>query len=223
MLMFHAGIHLDEEVCLARMRAYEGGQVCDHALVHRVSIHGDGDAVYPLFLDSAEKLYVADMEIHECACLVLLLAAGSDIHGASHIEHTLPVGPVLVEECYLARALEILDGDEAAGVALLGVFRLHIGHYAAHSYLALGHERSLVLQFLTVRVAHVVEYNLVVIQRVSGEVYTHQIALAVQSFYIAPPLCLGNVGCGYLHRVHGAEERVLRLLFLRLVVLSVAQ
>ena len=73
-------------------------------------------------------------------------------------------------------------------------------------------------------VTHALEHNAVFVERMGREINTHQVALLVEPFQVAPFFHLsGNGGGGNLHAAHVAEERVVHLLLFLLVEPAVAK
>ena len=138
-------------------------------------------------------------------------------------EHTTPTTPVLTEHGQFARALEILECDEATGITSFVEACADGSHNTTHHYIGSILQFIGVCQFDTLRVAEVVEHNLELVQWMGGEVDAHQVALFVQSFDVTPScLTLWDGRCGDLYSVEVAKQRVLGLLLLSLIELAVA-
>ena len=167
-------------------------------------------------------MYVGDAHVHHVAVAEPLYELRLHHHRAALDEHALPLAPVLAEERQLARAFEVFYRDEAARLAGLSELAARRRDNASQHHFLLLCQLLLVGQLGAMRVTHVVEYYLEVVERVGRQVNAYEVALLVELLYGAPCFALGYLGRGYVNAVHVAEERVLRRVLLLLVKLSVA-
>ena len=131
--------------------------------------------------------------------------------------------PVATEESYLAIASEVLHLHHTIGVASLCLTRAHLCDYASDGYfLQFGEFLSLVIQFVQLSVAHVVEHHRIFVERMGREVYAHKLTLLVEAFEVAP--FEGALGQRRMDdgNVHGSEERVLVAELILLIAVAIA-
>ena len=107
---------LEEELGLAWVAVDDLIEVGHHLIVEQVGVHRDGNAVDSLLLHTLQILHVLHLEFHLVAVHEARLQFRRDIDGSTLCEHPVPTAPVLAEQGDLARALEVLDGDEATGL-----------------------------------------------------------------------------------------------------------
>ena len=151
-------------------------------------------------------LYVGDAHLHRVAAAETLHELRLHQDGAAFYKHTLPLAPLFAEESQLAGTFKVLDCDEAARIAGLRKLAAHHGDDAAQQHFLLLLKLYFVCKFGAMRVAKVIEYHLIVVQRMGGEVDADKVALAVKFLYGAPRLALGDRRSGYVNVVDASEE-----------------
>ena len=122
-------------------------------------------------------------------------------------EHAAPPSPVLAKHGQLARALKILKRDESTGISALVETRTDSRDDTAYHHISTVFQAIGVCQFDTLGIAEVVEHDLILIQRMGGEIDTHQVALLIQAFNVAPAhITLRDRWHGDLHIIKAAKE-----------------
>ena len=106
----------------------------------------------------------------------------------------------------MARTAEILDIDKSAGLSILCIFRLYACDNTSYDDILTIGEFGNVVEIGTAGVAQVVEHDTIFVERMGGEIDAHEIALFVESLYVAPLFALDNGRCGYFHSVVATEE-----------------
>ena len=217
---------LEEKLRLAGMLADNLSQVSNNLIVQQISGQLNGDAVNSLILHILQILHTRHLQVLRSVLVVLeaRLNLTRHVDGSANGEITRAQTPVVAEERQLARTFEVLQGHDTKRFAVFGEARTDSRHDAAQDDIfAIGQCRY-VGQFRTACVTEVVEHNLIFVQRMSGEIDAHEVALLVQALNVAPAdIGLGNRRRGYLNTiVETAEERVLHLLLLLLIELTIA-
>jgi len=110
-------VHLQVELCLSLVVVHQGLQVGHQFVVHHVAVHGDGESFNTVLLHGLQILDATYLELIVVAIGKSGGATCGDVDGAALHEDASPLAPLLAEECQLARAFEILHGDEATSIS----------------------------------------------------------------------------------------------------------
>ena len=199
------------------------GEVVGNHLIEILGIHHNGKSLHTLLLDRLQVLDITNGKVHETAVGIFLHTARRDIDRTSHGKHSAPSSPLLAEEGDIATAFIVFHRDEATGLARLCHCRAHLRDDAAKLNLRLLRQRHLIVELRAVGVAHLVEDDLVVVERMCRQVDAHQVAFLVEPLYGAPLFHLWNRRVSYVDSHSGTEEGELGFLLLPLVVLSETQ
>ena len=140
-------VNLKEELCLALIILHQRLDIIHQRFVYHRTVHDDGKLLQAVLLHGLEILHGADLEIEIVAVAVTGHTLRRNEDGAALYHDASPVAPVLTEERQLARAFEILDGDEAARLSGLGELGFHPGDDAAEHHILLLGKLHLVAQF----------------------------------------------------------------------------
>ena len=160
-------------------------------------------------------------------CLQLLLIVGFGTHRALNHkvvaleEEWTELLVVLAEERKLVRALVVLHRELAPMTARLGGLLLYGGDHASHSDL-LTVEWLEIRQIAEVELAHMVDNDLVLVERVRREEHSDVLALLVQDLQLIPVLGNGRRRRLNINHRAAAEEALLRIQALLLHALAIA-
>ena len=110
---------LDVQLGLARVLADHLAEFVGQLLVELFADHGDGDALDGALLDILQVVDVLYPQVVDITVAPTRLRLGRNIKRGSLGEPSAPARPVLPEERQFASALEILEGNDAEGLAIL--------------------------------------------------------------------------------------------------------
>ena len=133
-----------------------------------------------------------------------------------------PSPPFFAEECQFARAFKVFNGYKSAGFSGFGELRFDTCNDAADKQFVFLGKGGFIIELGATGVAHGVEDDFKIVERMCREIDSDKVALTVQSLNGAPFVCLWYGGCGYFNGFGGTEERVLGLCLLGLIELPVS-
>ena len=159
--------------------------------------------------------------------LQLLVVVEPGLHLAAHEKEVIgekvlaEVFIILAEQRELVRAVVIFERELAPRLPGLGHQVLHADDHAGHGYLLPAHGIE-VLQIGKLGLAHVVDDDLVVVERVGREVKPHHFALLGEGFQLAPIGAGRNDGRLDVDLPASAEKALLGVVLLGLVTQPIA-
>ena len=159
--------------------------------------------------------------------LQLLIVVGLGLHLPADEEEVVgeevlaEILVVLAEKRELVRSVVVLQLEFAPRLAGLGHQVLHADDHTRHGDL-LSLERVEILQLRELRLAHVVDDDLVVVERVRREIEPHHFALFREFLELTPVRTGRSHGTLDVHVLAAAEQALLGVVLLGLVTLSVA-
>ena len=158
---------LEIEFGLTGSVGHQRCDVVDNTVVDSFAVDGDGETLNGIIADGLQILHIVYTHIDILAVGISLreLAAHED-RAALH-EHAAPLSPFLTEERQLARAFEVLDVHNAHRLAGLGVTVFHTSDYAAKNHFLFLQEFFLVIKFVAMGVAQVLQYDTEIVERMS--------------------------------------------------------
>ena len=113
-------MNLQEELRLSFIILYHRLQVVHKGFVYLSAIHNNGKTLQAVLLHGLQILHCAQFEVQIVGISIACHAFCRAVDGTSFHHDASPCTPILAKERQLARALEILNGNEAAWLARLG-------------------------------------------------------------------------------------------------------